>query len=191
MTHFALATSPFGNFAAYAREDGNNIVLIPVGGLTEVPTTDTFVGTTGINHDALTAEARRQLSARGVESPKFLNPRPEFTVNRVQYTSELEVITRTYHGDSHEHTFIQSYTGGSLTDSARDKINAWWLEVRESILTAEFWAHTEWERAKSANYYAERDTSKARAELAKAEQKSADAMKRLEEASAALDAIGK
>lgn len=159
MTHYTLATSPFGNFAVQRREvdpDSREIesyLLTPIGNLDALPFKT--LGELGLylDQDALAAEAHRQLAARGTEAARYLTPRPEYVVNRAIYTDDLQVTLWRGHAGTDGTDYWTADTGRfgqGITDSAQTKLAAWWESVRDSIVTPEFLARDAVDRAEYA-----------------------------------------
>lgn len=162
MTHYTLAVSPFGNFAVQRREadpDSREIesyLLTPIGNLDAVPLRPaaTKDGALWLDHDALEAEARRQLAERNLGAHPFFAPRPLYVVNRAEYTDDLRATLFRAYPQSEDSTPYWSVNTGrfdqSLTDSARTKLAAWWESVRDSIVTPEFLARDAVDRSEYA-----------------------------------------
>lgn len=157
MTHYALATSPFGNFAVQRREvdpDSREIesyLLTPIGNLDAVPLKKRGELGLCLDQDALTAEAHRQLAERGAEAARYLTPRPEYVVNRAIYADDLHAtLRRGYYGADDYWTVDTGRFGQGLTDSAQTKLAAWWESVRDSIVTPEFLARDAVDRSEYA-----------------------------------------
>lgn len=195
MTHYALVSSPFGNFAVSAMHTDNPPTiespfrLTPIGNLDALPLTTLHDGIVVLDRDALAAEAHRQLEARGVQAHPHVTPSPEFTVNRAQYTATLETATRHYPDGSHTYVYGERY-GQQLTDSARAKLTAWWMEVREQIVTPEFLARSVHDSALNDERWAQRAADEARRAADQADAELAAARDAVTAASAALDGMG-
>ena len=169
MTHYTLATSPFGNFAVQRRDVGadrrelESYVLTPIGNLDAVPLKTGHGNNNALwlDHDALEAEARRQLTERGTAPHPFFAPRPLYVVNRAIYTDDLRATLYRAYPQSEDPTPYWSVNTGrfdqGLTDSAQAKLTAWWEGARDSIVTPEFLARDAVDRADYAMHRAFRD----------------------------------
>lgn len=193
MSHYALAITPYGNFAVQSRHSDSphtieSFRLTPIGELAELPLkfyNDT-IGTV-LDQDALRVEAARQLAARGSAPSPYLHPSPEFTVNRVHYSQELTIITRKTWNSDQPHTFVDTFY--DMTDSAQSKIVAWWTEHRDEIVTPEFLALSELESARSDQRYAGERHAAAARELLEREAELDAAGQRVNAALAALHSL--
>jgi hypothetical protein len=181
MTHYALATSPFGNFAVSlwnhdAPRTLRAFLLTPIGNLTEVPTMTAHTGTLTLDHDALNAEAHRQLEARGTAAHLYISPSVEFTVNRAHYISELVISEVQYHDSAPFWSVGVAYRSLDLTPSAQTKLAAWWESIVDDVITPHFlaaaeveeaardmhWSFRKWEEARVAAEAASDDHERAR-----------------------------
>lgn len=183
--HYAFIESPFGNFAVSINGSGN-VILSPIGELAEVPLTDSGY----INTDALRTEAHRQLEARGSASPLYVHPSPEFTVNRVAYASELEVIETAYSHLPEPVTYVKSLgIFAALTDSAETKVANWWKSVKGDVLNEEFYARDAYNRARNELDHANRACDRAQEALDEADAEARRVAQALSDAEARLAAL--
>ena len=195
MTAYLHLKTPFGNFAAQTRHDDSDpefrgLHLTPIGALPAVPTTwNQALGAQVLDHDVVTAEGRRDAEEAGVSLPAYITPAPAFTINRVRYTTTtLRVSYRDdYRGD--RHVLVEAYAslyGKELSDSARSKLAAWFLEHEGEIFTPEFLARDELERAREDHTRAVRLADEAAVAAHDALADRASAHERLQRATTAL-----
>lgn len=195
MTHYALATSPFGNFAVSVRRDDSaqtieSFTLTPIGSLDAVPTTTSYWSDNVIDHDALAAEAERQLAA-GETSPRaFRTAAIAYTINGKRYTDDVTLTLRKTWGTERPHLIVDTMgISADLSASACTKLGDWWQSVRDSIVTDEFVARSQHDAALGAERHARRAVEEARAVLASADANLAEAESLVEATSAVLDAV--
>lgn len=175
MSRFALAITPYGNFAVQAAEARGHATLeafrlTPIGDLTEIPTRD-LAGVPAV--DALDWQT--------VDGATF-------TVNRVDYHGTLTVSRVQYHGQDVAHTFVSGALA-ELTSSAQDKLAAWWDANAAHIITPEFRALTALAAARIEQSHRARAQQSAAAELAIADAKLEAAGDAVLEALTALHAL--
>lgn len=195
MSRYAFASSPFGNFAVQVAEARGHLTLeafrlTPIGNLDAVPTVP-LAGVPAVetlDHDALSAEARRQLDARGATAWPGHNPSPEFTVNRVNYTGHVTISRTRFPGSDTSHTFA-SLSLDDLTPSAQTKLTSWWDSVRDDIVTPEFLAHHALASARVEQSHRARTAERVADELAKAERELSEAGDKVLAALSELSAI--
>lgn len=181
MSRYAFTSSPFGNFAVQVAEArGHHTLeafrLTPIGNLDAVPTVPMagVPAVDALDHDALSAEARRQLDARGATAWPGHNPSPEFTVNRVNYTGHVTITRTRFPGSDTSHTFA-SLSLYDLTASAQSKLETWWDSVRDDIVTPEFLAHHALASARVEQSHRARTAERVAEELTKAERELTEA----------------
>lgn len=175
MTRFALASSPFGNFAVQVAEARGHLTLEafrlnPIGDLDTVPTVP-LAGVPAV--DALDLDAVADAT---------------FTINRAQHRGHVTVSRTRYPGSDTAHTFT-SFFLDDLTPSAQTKLADWWDSVRDDIVTPEFLAQHALAAARVEQSHRARTAERVAEELAKAERELSEAGDKVLAALSELHAI--